>query len=172
MNPFEVKRALENLTLVVDTREQETAMLKRRLALVGLPYTREKLDFGDYSIKTVLDSGEEFSLCETLAIERKMSLDELCNCYCQGRKRFIKEFERARESGARLYLLVENANWENVFAGKYRSKMTPQALSASILAWLARYDCQVIFCKAETTPDLIREILCREMKERLECAGE
>lgn len=97
-----------------------------------------------------------------------MSLDELCSCYCKGRPRFTKEFERAKQFDAKLYLLVENANWEKVMNGKYRSKMRSEALLASITAWLARYNCQLIFCKPESSGKLIKEVLYREMKERLE----
>jgi ERCC4-type nuclease len=169
MNPYEVKKALENLVLLVDTREQDTKLFRKRLALVGLPFVRDKLDFGDYSVKTKTEDGVEHSLKNRVCIERKMSLDELCNCYCKGRGRFSREFERAKACGAKLYLLVEDANWENVINHKYRSKMHPQAFLASLTAWLARYDCQLIFCKAETTSALIKEILYREMKEYLEC---
>lgn len=168
MTGYEVKQALENLVLLVDTREQPTQAFRKRVEGVGLPYERCKLDFGDYSIKTVLDNGEVFSLADSVCIERKMSLDEICNCYCKDRARFSREFERAKEKGAKIYLLIENANWENIINGKYRSRMSSQALTASITAWLSRYNCQLILCKAESTARLMREILLREMKERLE----
>lgn len=168
MNPFEVSRALKNLTLIVDTREQDTDRLRRRIRQTGLSSVRQKLDFGDYSAKTTLDNGTEFDISGSVSIERKMNLDELCACYCKGRKRFTREFERAKSAGAKVYLLIENASWENTFNGKYRSKMTSSALTASLFAWLARYNCQIIFCKEETSGKIIREILYREMKERLE----
>lgn len=168
MNPFEVSRALKNLTLIVDTREQDTDRLRRRIRQTGLSFVRQKLDFGDYSAKTTLDNGTEFDISSSVSIERKMNLDELCACYCKGRKRFTREFERAKSAGAKVYLLIENASWENTFNGKYRSKMTSSALTASMFAWLARYNCQIIFCKEETSGKIIREILYREMKERLE----
>lgn len=168
MNPFEVSRALKNLTLIVDTREQDTDRLRRRIRQTGLSFVRQKLDFGDYSAKTTLDNGTEFDISSSVSIERKMNLDELCNCYCKGRKRFTREFERANSAGAKVYLLIENANWEKAYNGSYRSKMSPQALTASLFAWLARYNCQIVFCKEETSGKIIREILYREMKERLE----
>lgn len=168
MNPFEVSRALKNLTLIVDTREQDTDRLRRRIRQTGLSFVRQKLDFGDYSAKTTLDNGTEFDISSSVSIERKMNLDELCACYCKGRKRFTREFERAKSAGAKVYLLIENASWENTFNGKYRSKMTSSALTASMFAWLARYNCQIIFCKEETSGKIIKEILYREMKERLE----
>ena len=168
MNPFETNRALKNLTLIVDTREQDTDRLRRRIRQTGLSFVRQKLDFGDYSAKTTLDNGTEFDISSSVSIERKMNLDELCACYCKGRKRFTREFERAKSAGAKVYLLIENANWEKAYNGSYRSKMSPQALTASLFAWLARYNCQIIFCKEETSGKIIREILYREMKERLE----
>jgi hypothetical protein len=45
--------------------------------------------------------------------------------------------------------------------------MLPQALVASLLAFLSRYNCQLIFCKPETSGKLIHDILYREMKENL-----
>lgn len=35
-----------------------------------------------------------------IAIERKMSLDELCQCYGKERKRFQKEFSRGQRGGS------------------------------------------------------------------------
>ena len=55
-----------------------------------------------------------------------------------------------------------------VYAGKYRSRMQQKAFVASLTAWLARYNCQIIFCEPATTGKLIREVLYRELKERLE----
>ena len=163
MHPVEVKNALESMVCLVDTREQDTPRLRARLKDMGFQWERKKLDFGDYSVKCdILD------LSGNVTVERKMDLDELCNCYCKDRKRFEREFERAKQSGAKVYLLVEDGSWEDAYSGKYRSRMSPESLVASIQAWLARYNCQVIFCQPQTTGRLIRDILYRELKEALE----
>ena len=168
MTPFEVKEALESLVLLVDTREQDTIFFRRRMKEAEIPYIRQKLDFGDYSVKCTTDDGKELDFSGSIAIERKMSLDELCQCYTRERPRFQREFERAKEVGAKIYLLVENGTWEKAIEGKYRSQMKPKAFLGSLLAWLARYNCQVIFCEARSSGKLIHEILYREVKERLE----
>ena len=67
----------------------------------------------------------------------------------------------------KIYLLVENATWEHIYNGKYRSHMDSKALTASVLAWLSRYKCVPIFCKAELGGLLIRDILQREAHEFL-----
>lgn len=170
-SPFALEKALGSLTLLVDTREQNTPALQERLASCGLPHRREKLDFGDYSCAYVDQNGAEQSLADAVAIERKMSLDELCLCCGKDRPRFEREFQRAKEAGARLYLLVEDASWEKVLAGEYRSRMKPAALLASLLAWQERYDLRVLFCQPETTGLLLHKILRYALKVRLEKEG-
>ncbi len=142
--------------------------MRERLKQTGLPWERKKLDFGDYSIRCTLPDGGSLDLSSRVAVERKMNLNELCSCFCYERSRFVREFQRAQTAGAKLYLLVENASWEQAYAGDYRSNMTPQSLTASLIAWMARYPCQILTCRPETSGRLIRDILWRELKEHLE----
>lgn len=167
MHPVEIENTLKTLTLIVDTREQDTARARRRFARIGLPYIRRALNFGDYSCFVTLPDGTELDFSGSVSIERKMDLDEIIGCFTRHRARFAREFERAKEHHAKLYLLIENASWEKVLKANYRSKMNANALLASMTAWLARYDCQLIMCDELTSPRLIKEILYREAKERL-----
>lgn len=106
-----------------------------------------------------------------IVVERKCSLDELAMCLGKQRDRFEQEFLRAADKGARIYLLVENASWEKLFAGDYRSRMSPQSLIGSLIAWSARYNLNVIFCKAETTGKLLRKIFQYNLHELLRKEG-
>lgn len=167
MELFDLTYALDHLTVLVDTREQQTEALEKRLKTMELPYAREKLDFGDYSVKCTLSDKSEINFKDVLAVERKMSLDELANCFCKDRERFTREFERAKDKGAKVYLLVENATWEKVYNGVYRSQMKPNSFAASIHTWQARYNSQILFNKSELSGKLIADILKKEVKERL-----
>lgn len=167
MTHFELEKCLESMVILVDTREQPTKKLQDRIEVIGLPFERRKLEQGDYSCKCTLPGGEELDFSSRVAIERKMNLDELCLCFGKERKRFEREFERAKESGCKIYLLIENGSWEKAYNGKYRSQYNEKALVASIDAFRARYDMQLDFCKEETTGRLIRDILYRELKEYL-----
>jgi ERCC4-type nuclease len=167
LTPFEEMDALSGMVCLVDTREQDTPRSRQRLRAFN-KVERHKLDFGDYSAKFPMPDGTWLSLEDKCVIERKMSIDELCVCFCQQRARFEREFERAKAAGARTYLLIESATWENVYAGKYKSRMSEKSLIASLLAFLARYDCQVIFCRPETTGLLMRDILYYEARQRME----
>lgn len=168
MTPFELENSLESMVLLVDTREQPTKKLQERIDRTGLPYERCKLDQGDYSCKCTLPDGSELNFSNKVVVERKMSIDELCMCFGKERKRFEKEFERAKDAGCKIYLLVEDGDWEKVYNKKYRSLYNEKALVASIDAFRARYGMQLDFCKAETTGKLIRDILYRELKEYLQ----
>lgn len=163
MHPVDVTSALKSMVCLVDTREQDTPRFRARMDKLGCKWERHKLDFGDYSAKC-----DCIDLSSSVVVERKMSLDELCNCYCKERSRFEREFERAMKANAKVYLLIEDASWEKAYAGNYRSKMNPNSLVSSMIAWLARYNCQILFCCPETSGKLIHDVLYREMKERLE----
>lgn len=165
---FEIKRMLESMVILYDTREQDTASLRRRLGGFNCPSKRFKLDYGDYSAEYINLQGQTISMANKVVIERKMNLDELCTCYTKSRERFKREFERAKIDGARVYLLVENDNFEKLFNGKYRSRLQPNSLIASFLAWSIRYNIHLHFCKEATTPQLIYKILYYELKEFLE----
>ena len=173
MNVHEQQEVLRSIEILVDTREQPTKRAMKRYERFGCPYCRCTLSYGDYSYNATFCRMEQSNdLAATVlpacVVERKMSLDELAACFCKGRSRFTKEFERAREQGARIYLIVENASWENLLNGKYRTKMDAKAFTASVTAFMVRFNLNIIFCKEETSGDLIKEILYRDLKERLE----
>ena len=155
------------MTCIIDSREHATAEAKKRWESFGVPYRIQALKSGDYTAEFILPNGETFSLENHALIERKLGLTEICGNFCQNRDRFIREFERIKEAGARVYIVIENGSWENVYNGKYRSQMHPNALIANLTAWMARYNAHMSCCGAETFPKLCREILYREAKEIL-----
>ncbi len=154
------------MRILVDTREQPTERARKRYQDFGIAYDRRKLEYGDYSAE-VTAGAQVISMERAVVIERKMNISELCSCFCHERKRFTAEMERARADGAKIYLLVEGGSWEKVYAGSYRSQMQPKALVASILAFCARYNLMIVFCRADTSGKLIADILYRETKEIL-----
>ncbi|WP_130861453.1 ERCC4 domain-containing protein [Bacilliculturomica massiliensis] len=172
--PFELEKMLESMIILVDTREQPGKKFKRRTETFGYPFERRKLEFGDYSCAYKDLDGRERSLAGKVAVERKMDANELAMCFTKERERFEREFQRSMEVGARIYLIVENENWEKILSGKYgssakyRSRLNPQAMKASMLAWACRYDIHTHFCKEETTGALIADILHYELKELLQ----
>lgn len=175
MHPVEIETALKTMKIIVDTREHPGRKFTARMKQAGIPYVRRKLEFGDYSAECEM-GGTTITLEEAVAIERKMDANELAMCFTHERKRFKAEFERAKECGARVYLLIENENMEKVYKGaygssaQYRSKMHPKSFVGSLFAFVAEYGMIPIFCKEETSGKIIRDILFYEMREQLKNA--
>ena len=173
MDPFEVKEVLGTFEIIVDNREQRTTKAEERYASFSAPWSRATLSYGDYSYNCTLPDGHrlldpEQTLTPAVVIERKMSLDELAGCLGRDRARFEREFQRAADHNAKVYLLIEDATWEGILNHRYRSKLHPNAFFSSLTAWMIRYNMTVVFCKASTSGKLIKEILYRDLKERLE----
>jgi len=166
------KDLLDSMVVLVDTREQPTERAKERYERMGKPYRRCTLNYGDYTYNFEVGGKPFFDESQTIKplciVERKMNLDELASCLGRERKRFEAEIIRAYENHSEIWLLVENATWENLLNGKYRSKINPKVMEASLIAWANRYGMKIVFCKAETSGELIKEILYRDLKERAE----
>jgi len=172
MMPPEVDETMRTFRIIVDTREQATDKALERYAAFGCPYEKATLRYGDYCASVTLPDGRQlYDTSEPIkavcAIERKMSLEELSACFTRDRKRFVREFDRALDQNAKIYLLVENGSWEAILKHRYRTQFNPNAFMASLAAWSARYDLTPVFCRSATSGRLIKEILFRDMKERL-----
>ena len=172
MNGYEITEALNSFRIIADTREQTTPKARERFKAFGVPVERATLRYGDYCGQITLPAGPLLDTSVTVkpacVIERKMSLDELAMCFTRGRDRFRREFERASETGAKVYLLTEGGSWEAIINHRYRSKFNPAAFLASLTAWCVRYNMTPLFCKAGSSGALIKEVLFRDLKERLE----
>lgn len=155
----------ENLKILVDTREQETPQSEQRLSSLGFQYQRKKLDSGDYSAELLTLDNEIVDFSNMFVVERKMNIDELANCLTRERERFVREFDRLEEKNTKCYLLIENATWEKIYKGEYRSLIKPQALVANIFTLMARYDINLQFCSSKMSGKIIGEMLYREALE-------
>ena len=172
MDHFEIAEALSTFRILVDNREQATPKAVERYKSFGVPFERATLNYGDYCGVITVNGSSIYDISKDVkascVIERKMSLDELASCFTRSRDRFRREMERACSSGSKVYLLVENGSYEGIIKHRYKSRYNPTAFLASLTAWTVRYNIIPIFCKAETSGQIIKEILYRDMKERLE----
>lgn len=157
----ELREELSKLTIICDSREQDTHC-EDYFKAKKIPCVVRKLDTGDYSAQL-----GDMTLERSVAIERKRNLDELCGNMTADRDRFEREFLRAKAHGLHIFLIVENATWSDIFLGNYRSKLSSKSLTGSILSWLARFDVTLIFCKPEETPKLIYGLLYYFAREEL-----
>jgi DNA excision repair protein ERCC-4 len=78
------------------------------------------------------------------AIERKGSLDELVTCCSVERDRFSRELMRMRSHAFRRLILVGFSR-ADIELGRFRSRMAPRAVLATLSAFEIRYDVAVYY---------------------------
>jgi len=158
----EVKELLKTMTLIIDTREQVNYNILGYLSERGVPHISRKLDVGDYSCEI-----DGMTLEDSIAIERKNSIDEIAGNFTADRTRFENEFLRAKANNTKIFLVIENCSWQSIKSHDYRSKMSPAALIGSLLSWQAKYNITIIFTIPEMTGEIITHTLYYWARENL-----
>lgn len=158
----ELNEELSKLTVIADSREQINNHITGYLDSKGIPCITRKLDTGDYSCQI----GDK-SLEETVCIERKHGLDEIAGNITQGRDRFEREFLRAKAYGTKVFLIIENASWDDIYLQNYRSKLSPKSFLGTLLSWQVKFNITIIFCDKRNTPKLLYGILYYYAREVL-----
>lgn len=158
----ELKKELSKLTIIVDSREKVNQHILDYFDKNKIIYKVRTLETGDYSA-TINGMTLEYDFL----IERKASLTELCGNFTASRERFEREFLRAKALGTKVFLIVENANWADVYLGNYRSKLSAKSLVASLMAWQVRFNITIIFCAPENTGKIIFHLLYYAAREQL-----
>lgn len=171
----EVRAILKQMGVLADTREQVWDHVKDALEAARCPVERGKLDQGDYTAFVPMNVFPGFqnvpgfySLQDEVVIERKANLDEIAGNFTTGRERFEREFIRAKSKGIKVYLLIENASWADIFSHNYRSQLNPKSLEGSLRSWQAKYNVSIEFCRPEESARAIYNILHYWLKARLE----
>ena len=158
----ELTAKLKDLQIIADSREQVNNHLTDYWDKKKVPYFTRKLDIGDYSAQL-----GDMTLEKDIVIERKRNLDEICGNLTADRDRFEREFLRAKATGTKVFLIIENASWTDIYLQRYRSQLSPKSLMASLMSWQVRFNITIIFCEPENTPRLIHQILYYAAREQL-----
>jgi ERCC4-type nuclease len=162
----EINEIVANATIIVDSREKENKHITKYFTDKNVNWAVEKLDYGDYSMRINLsEDNRPFYLTDHISIERKASLNELSGNLTHNRDRFTAEFERAK---GKMYLLIENANYEDIEKGLYTTKFNKQAFRASLDAFEQRYNINIHYQKdASVSGYWIYRTLTSYLKELL-----
>lgn len=123
------KRQFEDITMVIDTREELPLVFTR------CPSVVEGMPTGDYTVK-----GLEPYIC----IERKSISDLVTSCCSKEREVFEAKLQRMK--AYKWSFLVIEGTAEEIYAGKYRSRGAPEAVIGSILSFAVRYGVPPLLC--------------------------
>ena len=142
-------------------------------------YIKNKgLKVGDYTIAVQLPNGEVINFQDKVVIERKADLNELCCNFFdkkdeEGKTRFERELDRAKEQGIKVILLVEVDNMHSkILSSKYfrfdkASKVSPASFNAILRSLQAKYNISIEYCKKEDSARLIHDVLYYHAREYL-----
>lgn len=153
---------LKKLTIIADSREQVNDHLTQWWDRNSIPYVTRKLDIGDYSAQI-----GDMTLEEDIVIERKRNLDEIAGNFSTSRERFEREFLRAKANGTKVFLIIEDATWEDIYLHNYRSQLSEKSLVASLISFQIRFNITILFCAPQNTPRLIYNLLYYAAREQL-----
>ena len=144
-------------------------------------FKQEKgLKIGDFTICTQLPNGCQINFQDKIIIERKNSLNELCqNLFDKdskdenGMNRFERELKRAKENNIKVVLLVETEDMHSkILSSKYfrfdkASKVSPKAFNSILRSLQARYNISIEYCNKRDSARLIHDILYYHAREYL-----
>ena len=146
----EIKKLTNSLVILVDSREKKNSHILDYFRKQKIAYQVEKLEYGDYSFMIPAAADEDIFFHRDIVIERKASLEELSGNLAQERERFEKEFLKAGNDGAKIYLMVEApGGYSDIIGHKYRTEFTPTAYMASLKTFEHRFDANIQFISPE-----------------------
>lgn len=129
------------MKVIIDTREQSPFEFLGQNG--DIETERGTLILGDYSLA---------GLTDRVAVERK-SLADLVMCLGKERERFQRELMRA--AALEAFAVVVEASWQDLAAGKYRSKLSPASGMASVLSFMARHRIPFLFAGSRENAEAV-----------------
>lgn len=133
----EMKKILDNMVVIVDSREQNNQHIIEFFNKKNIPYKTIKNDFGDYTAMlpagTLTGFTSDIYFDRDIAIERKNSIDEIAGNLKEDAARIKKELAHMNKYDIKYFFFVEDKNFhENLRNGNFRSQYDPFTLMQRI----------------------------------------
>lgn len=142
----EIDEIVKSMVIIVDTREKENVHILSAFEKNKINYEKRALDRCDYSFyipkNEKLNIPRDIFFDKEVAIERKASLDEIAINWTKERDRFEKEMALAP---LKKVLLIENAAYEDIINGNYRSKYNKKSFLGTLHSFWFKYNMPVLF---------------------------
>ena len=147
-----------------------------------IPYYKQSkgLKVGDFTLVVQLPNRNQINFQDKIIIERKNSLNELCqNLFDKdskdknGMTRFERELARAKENNIKVILLVETEDMHSkILSSKHfrydkASKVSPKSFNSILRSLQARYNISIEYCNKRDSARLIHDILYYHAREYL-----
>lgn len=144
----ELDELIKSMVILVDTREKANEHILSVFDKNKIAYKKKALERCDYSFyipaNDNLNIPRDLYYDKEVAIERKASLEEISNNFAKERDRFEKEMALAPKTKV---LLLENASYEDICLGNYKTQYNKKAFLATIHTFWFRYNLPFFFMK-------------------------
>lgn len=147
-NIEDIKKLTKQMVVLIDTREKRNEHILSYFDKQGITYRKEKLDFGDYTflLPSAATGQDNIYFHDSIVVERKNSLEELSGNLAQKRKQFEIEFLKARNAGAKIYLMVEDVGgYSSIISHRYDTQFTPVSFMSSLKTFEHRFGANIQF---------------------------
>lgn len=165
-----IKKLSKHMVVLVDTREKVNNHILQYFDKNHIAYESQALDYGDYTFLLPKSAGlnQDIYFHHDIVIERKNSLEELSGNLGKERDRFEKELLKAKGTGAKVYLLVEDPEGYNaIMKHKYDTQYNPAAYIASLKSFEHRFGLNIQFVDKQYSGYLIYSTFYYYMREYL-----
>lgn len=148
----EERELLDSIVILVDTREKVNDHITDYFDKHHIPYKKKALKNGDYSF--FVPQNEKLGIYrdtyfhDDIFVERKANLEELSGNLSTKRADFEEELAVAKAH--KKYLLIENANYEDIVNGKYNTQYNKKSYLGSIHSFNHKYDLEIVFMPDNT----------------------
>ena len=183
IKPTNIEKLLKTMIIIYAKNEQENQHILDHFDKVKIKHKAVTMKTCDYS--AIIPKNEELGLPfditleKEILIERKAHLDELSANFLDRketetkaetlkRTAFNNEWIRAKESGAKLYLVIESGSFDDIDKHKYRSKYNEKAFYNTLISWRDNYGFQIDFVNKDLMGKHILRLIQLRLKHILE----
>lgn len=172
----ELKAIMKNLVVLIDTREKTTKHIVSWFDEKKVKYVVRKLDTADYSAMlpkgSIKGIDRDLYFTNSICIERKANIDELCGNLKDGAVRLKNEMLQLNKNRTRFFIFLEDALYhKHLRNGNYRSQYDSATLYARLKGIEAEFNTIIVpigkeYIGAEIYNTLyyqVRNILKREL---------
>lgn len=165
----EIDAIMKTLTIVMDTREQQSKHITDYLHQKEISLKIQKVDHGDYGC--LIPKNDELGIPRDIYlnsfVERKAHMDEITG-NLQKDTRSAFENELIRSQGSRFVLIVEDKDaYVKMIKGDYRSKYNPLALLGTLNTFKAKYNFEIVYLDKSLSGNWIYHHFYYQMKNYL-----
>lgn len=164
----EIKHIMDNyFYVIIDTREKRNEHIVNAFDKYNIKYINKALSYGDYGVLIKANDYIGINIVLPISIERKGNLTEIISNMTTNKVRFENEMARKCKDNGTMYIVIEDATYEDIANQNYKNNIQPKQVYALLHTFNERYNVPIIFINKEYSPLCIYNYLKYYTREYL-----